>query len=155
MGALVIGQYALRYPGRVAAVVAVDGFLQPPPGPAPPSDSAPLTLEVREQIINGMFVPETPAALRATILEMMLEPSNERAMAVGAAMKTFSPTSDDSVNVPALGLAAEKNFALESAMSQRLNARTERLSGTGHFPMMEKPLAFNARLREFLDEIDF
>lgn len=160
MGALVVGQYALRYPEHVAGVVAVDGFLQPPPSrPAPTPEPGPepdaLTMDMREQIISDMFVPETAAGLRAQILAMMLSPSNDRAMAVGAAMRTFQSSPDDTIAAPTLTFAAATNVMLEQTVTRSRGNRTEIIPGTGHFLMMEKPAEFNQRLRDFLQEISF
>ncbi len=82
MGAPVIRQYARLYPQHVAGLVAVDGPLAGGPGPAPQRGEAPRQfpvvtgpdgLKARENMIRGMFTPQTPAALQQQILTMMLK----------------------------------------------------------------------------------
>src|SRR6185295_12477402 len=79
MGAPVIRQYARLYPEHVAGLVAVDGpldmraFPAPQPGQGgPPPMTGPEGLKARENMIRGMFTPQTPPPLQQQILKMML-----------------------------------------------------------------------------------
>ena len=62
MGAVVIRQYALDYPERVAGLVAVDGELDV--RPFANLKVPPMTQQRRVSAIEGMFVNETSEALR-------------------------------------------------------------------------------------------
>jgi sigma-B regulation protein RsbQ len=156
MGAPVIRQYAIRYPERVAGLVAVDGPLDlgvlgavgQLPTPTP---------EVREAMIRGMFVPETPPALQQHILQMMLGASEATAAGAMAAMFDPSIRTDDVIDVPALVVVAGSNAVPDPASLRRVvpRAETAQVPGTGHFLMMEKPAEFNALLAGFLANIDY
>ena len=73
MGAPVIRQYARLYPQHVAALVAVDGPLVMTgfggaargDGPPRPQMTGPEGLKARENMIRGMFTPQTPPATAA------------------------------------------------------------------------------------------
>jgi pimeloyl-ACP methyl ester carboxylesterase len=159
MGVPVIRQYAITYPDRVAGLVAVDGpldlraFGAAQGGGTPPA----MTREMREGMIRGMFVPETPADLQAHILSMML--GTPEATANGAAAAMFDPAirTADVIEAPALavvaGTAELPDVAATKAIVPQFEAR--QVEGTGHFLMMEKPAEFNRLLEEFLQHIAF
>jgi pimeloyl-ACP methyl ester carboxylesterase len=158
MGVPVIRQYAIKYPDRVAGLVAVDGPLDlrtfaAGQGGTPPA----MTREMREGMIRGMFVSETPADLQAHILAMML--GTPDATANGAAAAMFDPAirTADVIDAPALavvaGTAQLPDVAATKAIVPRFEAR--QVAGTGHFLMMEKPDEFNRLLEEFLQHIAF
>src|SRR5262249_40879730 len=80
MGAAVIGQYAVKYPHHVAALVAVDGGLVFG-GPAGPGNAdgfkGEAGLKARENMINGMTSTATPE-IKAKVMKMMLTDTPER-----------------------------------------------------------------------------
>jgi pimeloyl-ACP methyl ester carboxylesterase len=160
MGAPVIRQYALDFPEHVAAVVAVDGPLDVRafggrgggPGPA-----IAVTTEMRENMIRGMFVPETPPALQQHILDMMLGAPEATAAGAMAAMFNQGAGASEVVQAPALAVVAgTADFPNAEAVRQVVpNFEATQVAGTGHFLMMEKPAEFNRLLSEFLEQIDF
>jgi pimeloyl-ACP methyl ester carboxylesterase len=159
MGVPVIKQYAIKYPDRVAGLVAVDGPLDLRSfGSAQGGGAAPaMTLEARENMIRGMFVDETPDALREHILTMML--GAPAATANGAVAAMFDPSirTADVVRAPVLAIVAGTAQLPDAEATKEIvpNFEATRLSGTGHFLMMEKPEEFNRLLTAFLDRIEF
>ena len=160
MGTPVARAFYRLFPGRVAALVAVDGalkammtdaaaienFVAPYRGPdfaarmekfADSMLPAPGAAAWREDIRRGML--STPQAVVVRSMEGMLDP---------AAWK------DDAIRVPLLCVVAKNAFwspeyeAYVRALGPDVEYRV--LEGTGHFLMLEKPDAFNAILREFL-----
>jgi pimeloyl-ACP methyl ester carboxylesterase len=158
MGAAVIRQYAIEYPDRVSGLVAVDGPLDLRAfGGGPEAQAPTMTREMRENMIRGMFVPETPAALQEHILEMMLGASE--ATANGAMAALFDPAirTDDVIETPALAVVAGTAQVPDAEAMKAIvpNFEAAQIPGTGHFLMMEKPEEFNRLLAEFLDEIGY
>jgi len=162
MGAPVIRQYARLFPGRVAALVAVDGPLDirgfPPPqaGQAPPPMTGPEGLEAREAMIRGMFTKDTPAALQQQVLKMMLD--TPEATAAGAMAAVFDPSlrTSDVLPMPALAVFAGTAQVPDEAVTRQVlpDYEAAQIAGTGHFLMMEKPDEFNRLLAAFLDRIE-
>jgi len=158
MGVPVIRQYALAHPEHVAGLVAVDGPLDlrgfGGGGAAPPSA---VTTEMRETMIRGMFVPDTPQPLREQIMTMMM--GAPEATANGAMRAMFDPSirTADVIRAPALAVyAGNAQVPDRETMRQVVpNIEATQVTGTGHFLMMEKPQEFNRLLRAFLDRIDF
>jgi len=157
MGVPVIRQYAIAHPDRVAGLVAVDGPLDLRAfggGGAPPSA---VTREMRETMIRGMFVPETPEALRTQIMSMMMGAPAATASGAMAAMFDPSIRTTDVIRAPALAVYAGSAQVPEHETTRQVvpNLEATQVAGTGHFLMMEKPQEFNRLLRAFLDRIDF
>ena len=160
MGAPVIRRYALDYPEHVAGLVAVDGPLDVRGfgrGGRGGGGAFAVTETMRENMIRGMFVPETPAALQQHILDMML--GAPAATASGAMDAMFSQRAEagDVIEAPALAVVAG-TAALPDADAMREilpNFEAAQVPGTGHFLMMEKPEEFNRLLAGFLEKIDF
>jgi pimeloyl-ACP methyl ester carboxylesterase len=163
MGVPVIRQYARLYPQRVGGLVLVDGVVvlgAPPPPGAPPSQRpvadnmrGPDGPKNREAMIRGMFTPATPKPLQDHVLKMML--GAPEATAYGAMVATFDPRiwGTDVMNVPALGLFADKSALGNPQVTKTVlpNYQHHEIPGTGHFLMMEKPREFNALLTAFVD----
>ena len=114
MGAPVIRQYARLYPQHVAGLVAVDGPLVMTgfgggargDGPPRPQMTGPEGLKARENMIRGMFTPQTPLPLQQQILAMMLKAPE--ATAAGAMAAMFDPAirKDDVIPMPAFAIYA-------------------------------------------------
>jgi pimeloyl-ACP methyl ester carboxylesterase len=154
MGVPIVSQYAASYPGRVAALVAVDGpDLSAPPDAeqaAPPS----FDRAGREAAIRSFFVPQTSEALREQVLDLMLAPSDERAAAILAPFFDPSFSFVEPVDVPTLIAIAGNRPPLDTE-NLPANATFVQMQDTGHFLMMEQPDEFNAQLRAFLESIDY
>jgi pimeloyl-ACP methyl ester carboxylesterase len=166
MGAPVIREYARLYPQHVAGLVAVDGpldmrgFGEARAGRGaftPPPMTGPEGLKQREQMIKGMFTPQTAKPLQDHIMKMML--SAPEATAAGAMAAMFDPTINRTsvINVPALAVYAGTNSLPDVATVRQVVPQFEatQVAGTGHFVMMEKPAEFNALLNGFLQKIKF
>lgn len=152
MGAAVIRQYALRHPDHLAGLVAVDGPLDIRPLTAEPANFPPMTFERRQQMVEGMFVPETSKSVRNKIRKMML--GTGEVTAVGSSGLMFDPAnrSDQIINAPALTIYAGRPlFPIYPATKEMLPKwESAQIPETGHFPMMEKPIEFNRLLADFL-----
>lgn len=158
MGVVVARQYALTFPERVAGVVAVDGpldvrtfterFQEGPPA---------VTLDMRENMIRGMFVDETPAALREHILDMMLGAPEATASGAMAAMFRAPVSDADVIRAPALTVVAGTAEVPDAESIREIvpDFEAAQVAGTGHFLMMEKPAEFNRLLEGFLERIDY
>lgn len=87
----------------------------------------------------------------------MLGVPDEVAFAIAGSRRTFGPIDGETIDAPAsiILAGAQQNFDVNSLWEFVPRAKVERLPGTGHFLMMEKPQEFNARLREFLEGIEF
>jgi pimeloyl-ACP methyl ester carboxylesterase len=158
MGAPVIRRYALDFPERVAGLVAVDGPLDVRGfGGRGGGPAFAVTTEMRENMIRGMFVPETPPALQQHILDMMLGAPDATAAGAMGAMFNQGAGANEVVQAPALAVVAG-TADLPNAETMRAvvpNFEATQVAGTGHFLMMEKPAEFNRLLSEFLEQIDF
>ena len=154
MGVPVIAHYAARYPDRVMAMVAVDGPIAPPPptedGPSGPPAQNGIS---REDSIRSFFVPQTSAAVRTKVMNMMLAPSDERAAAILAPFFDPSFAFAEPPNVPILNVIAGNQPPLDPAVVQSSpsNMQFVQFEGTGHFLMMEQPERFNDLVRNFLE----
>jgi pimeloyl-ACP methyl ester carboxylesterase len=163
MGTPVIRQYARLYPQHVAGLVLVDGLVFMPPaaarGSAPrtPQLTGPEGLKTRETMIKGMFTPATPAAVQQHVLKMML--AAPEATANGAMLATLDASNwkDDVMTMPVLGVYADKSQLGNQEYSRKIFPAFEyvEVPGTGHFVMMEKPLAFNQLLTAFVNKITY
>jgi pimeloyl-ACP methyl ester carboxylesterase len=166
MGAPVIREYARMYPQHVAGLVAVDGpldmrgFGEPRAGRGAftlPQMTGPEGLKQREQMINGMFTPQTPKPLQDQIMKMMI--GAPEATAAGAMAAMFDPAINrtDVINAPALAIYAGTNTIPDLATVRQVLPKFEatQVAGTGHFVMMEKPAEFNALLTGFLKKINY
>ena len=166
MGAPVIREYARLYPQRVAGLVAVDGpldmrgFGEAREGRGaftPPAMTGPEGLKQREQMIKGMFTPQTPKPLQDRIMAMMIHAPE--ATAAGAMAAMFDPTINRTavIKAPALAVYAGTNTIPDLSTVRQVVPEFEatQIAGTGHFVMMEKPAEFNAILTGFLERIKF
>lgn len=159
MGAPVIRQYARLYPTHVVGLVAVDGPLDLRgfgTGFTPPSLVGPEGLKAREDMIRGMFTPQTAAAVQRHVLAMMLKAPE--ATAVGAMRSILDPAlrKADVIPMPALTVWAGTNAQMPNLdETRKVLPRYEqtKVDGTGHFVMMEKPEVFNRLLVQFVEKI--
>jgi len=159
MGVMVIRQYALTFPDRVAGLVAVDGpldvrsFYASLQMDQPPA----MTIEMRENMIRGMFVPEMSIALQEKIMSTML--GTPEATAKGAAAAMFDPSirTADVIHAPTLAVVAGTTQVPDTESMKEIfpNFEATQIAGTGHFLMMEKPDEFNRLLKTFLDSIEY
>ncbi len=163
MGTPVIVEYARLYPQHTAAMVFADGVtpgITPPAaaGAAPPTHpgdamQGPEGHKNRENMISGLFTPETSTAIQAKVRTMMLTPSD--ATAAGAMNATFDPGGQflsGTIDVPVLAIYAGHS-RLENPdylHAHYTHIEITKIPGTGHFLMLEKPDEFNKLLLDFL-----
>jgi sigma-B regulation protein RsbQ len=150
MGAAVIGQYAVKYPQHVAALVAVDGqFVF---GGTPRAGNADrfrgeAGLKARETMINGMLTTATPE-IKEKVLKMMLTDTPERT-AVEAMLAMSGPRETGGpFDFPGLGVyAGRRNRPAPTSLP---STKMVEMEGVGHFLMLEKPDEVNKLLSDFL-----
>lgn len=153
MGGVIIRQYAVMYPDRVAGLVAVDGVMDPRELASYPQEVE-VTSQMRASMVEFFFSDATTEPLRNEIRNMMLNTSS--VTATGAMNAMIDPTirTADVVSAPAYNIVAGSSKTKdEAAHSQVFSDWSQvQVEGTGHFLMMEKPEAFNALLDTFLTE---
>ena len=160
MGGAVMLAYARLYPNDVRAIVAVDAaFVDDATVASMQGYVASIAGEngkaVRAQMIASMFSDATTEATREHIRHVMTAAPDS--VAAGAMRGMFAPGfwHTDQIDIPMLEIASSRStFVSEKSLRTRFpKAELKRISGTGHFLMMEKPAEFNAMLLEWLDGI--
>jgi pimeloyl-ACP methyl ester carboxylesterase len=164
MGVAVICRVHAQAPGKVAGLVAVEGFLRTRRLPREQSEKfiAPYrTADYREQVrqsVRAMFPIPGTERLRDTVMsEMLATPHHVILSMVESPWDPQQPAWDlENVKVPVLVINAKSVFYTPEyqAYVRSLSARTDyrTLDGVGHFVMLEKPALFNQTLTEMLQE---
>ncbi|MBZ5603677.1 MAG: alpha/beta hydrolase [Acidobacteriia bacterium] len=159
MGTPVIRQYARLFPQHVAALVLVDGTVidaKTAAGFAGVADrfKTPDASKTRVEFIRSMFTPLTPPDLKTRIEKMMTAPPDAAAAGSMAAMGDPAIWKEDAINVPVLGIYADKSRLGNRELLSKLFPSIEytEIPGTDHFLMLEKPEEFNRVLMAFLDK---
>jgi len=159
MGTPVVLRYAHLFPKHAAALVLVDGLVTAPGNPpgAPPlvqQMTGPEGRQARERFVRGMFSAATTPEMQTRIVSMMM--AAPEATALGALNAVLDPAwqTGETLTFPVLGLYADKStLGNRDVMKARFsNLEYVEIPETGHFLMIEKPEAFNARLIAFLDK---
>jgi pimeloyl-ACP methyl ester carboxylesterase len=160
MGTPVIRRYARLFPQHVAALVLVDGTVidaKSAAGMAGFADrfKGPEARKTRIEVIHSMLTPAATPELQVRIEKMMTAAPDTTAAGAMAAMADPAIWSEDPVNLPALGLYAEKSQAGNRDLIARIFPSIEyhEVPGTDHFLMLEKPEEFNRILLEFLNKL--
>lgn len=166
MGTPVICRVYKQAPGKVAALVAVDGTLRRPEIPPERSQqfiAAFRSPEYRENTRQGMGmlfpVPGTEALRDRVISELLATPQY---VMVGAMEGMFGADQPDwdvkKTSVPVLVINAPNpmwNDAYKDyvrSLSPKTDYRT--IDGVGHWLMLEKPAEFNTILTDMLEKYD-
>lgn len=157
MGGAVILAFARRYPEQTAALVGVDAVFvdtataEKFKGAATRFEGS-GGLAAREKMIRSMFSAATTKEMQDHVLKIML--ATPEAVAVGAMQSMWAPAfwRDDVINLPMLEIVAADNtyVTLESLQRRFPKAELQRIEGTGHFLMMEKPAEFDRILLDWL-----
>jgi len=160
MGVMVIRQYALLYPDRVAGLLAVDGFVPPPPddeADGVPQQAPPREEGWRDQFIESMFVARTSPELRQQIRRMMLRAPDSQALAIAASMRDPAAQTARVMDAPMLAVMSDRRPPPDITVFRQIlpNLEIRQVPQTGHFLMMEVPGEFNAQMRGFLQEIGY
>jgi pimeloyl-ACP methyl ester carboxylesterase len=166
MGTPVICKLYAKAPERVAALVAVDGFMRRPKvGPEQAENMAapyrkPDYREQIKQMVAFMFPNSGTEPLRERVTEEMLKtPQHVMASAMGEMFNLKQPAWDLSkTDVPIMSINAKSPMWTENYEKyvRSLSSKTDYrlIEGTGHFVMLEKPSEFNAVLMEMLAKFD-
>ncbi len=163
MGVPVVREFSRLFPGKILAIVAIDGWLV-----SPGLDSAAVERQVRlfegpdlarsfEQMIAPMFPKPEQAGVRRQVTQTAQATPQHVVQAAFRGMMDPAIWRDDPLKVPALVVMAKgPNWpANYRARVLRLGAdvRYEELEGVHHFLMLERPDLFNALLLEFLKSL--
>jgi pimeloyl-ACP methyl ester carboxylesterase len=157
-GGSVVAAYAARHPERVAGVVLADSAgnvkidpvqakkfldaIRANPDKVVPQWFAPILKPSREEVKNAVLesVRHTPGDVIASAL---------------GGLTTFDMTSLlTAYHGPVLAIAATDIESPASFHVQFPNVPVKKMSGVGHWLMMDKPDEFNALLDEFLATLD-
>ncbi len=168
MGAPVICRVYAQAPERVAALVAVDGFLRRPA--MKPEDveefigpyRTPRYRDQAREFIGAMFPnPETAPLRDQVVNEVLQTPQHVMFGAMEGMFSTMAPAWDlPKAGVPIPVLVLNTDNRMWSAAYQEYvrtlspQAEYRTIPGAGHFVMLEKPAAFNAALSEMLEKFD-
>ena len=166
MGAPVICRVYSRAPEKVAALVAVDGFLRRPaitPEQAKEFVAPFRSPEYREHtrtFVGAMFPIAGTEALRDRVVSEML--ATPQHVMLGSMEGMFGADQPDwdlkKVTVPVLVINAKNPMwtpeyeTYARSLSPKTDYRT--LEGVGHWLMLEKPAEFNAMLTDMLEKFD-
>ena len=166
MGVPIICRAYTQAPGRVAALVAIDGTLRRPKITPEQSEQfiarfrTPDYREKTRQFLGAMFpIPGTEAVRDRAISEMLETPQY---VMLGAMEGMFGPDQPDwdlhHVNVPVLVVNAPNPMWTDEYRQyvRSLSAQTDYrvIDGVGHWLMLEKPAEFNATLTEMLSKFE-
>ncbi|HRG82487.1 MAG TPA: alpha/beta hydrolase [Chitinophagaceae bacterium] len=160
--------YAKKYPVDLAGIIGIDNLHQPA---ATVSEAQKLELEAffelmynsYDSIVNNMmagelFQPATDSSIRKRVLNDILKTKPEIAVKVLRENSLFTQQQQTAmqslrfplfllnsdvypVNADSLNKYCKKGFAIET------------IKGSGHYPMLEQPEAFNQALQKLLDRI--
>lgn len=160
MGTPVARQFYRMYPGRTAALVAVDGPLKPlftDPAAAEKFLApfrGPLFRDAQRRMLEALVPPATPPSLREEIARPMLAAPQHVVVSAMEGILDPDAWKDDRIEVPLLVVVArgpassEKYEADVRALGPDVEYRV--LEGVGHFLMLEKPSEFNSIVTGFL-----
>ena len=160
MGMPVARQFYRLYPNSTRALVSVDGALRP--YTLDPERirqfTEPLTRPDFQQyigkMVDGMFHPESPAAVREQVKAVMQ--AAPQYVAVSAFRHMFDAANwlADPVTVPLLAVYTRSPVWNEDyvAFVRQLapDSDIQFMDGVGHFLMLEKPAEFNEKLKAFV-----
>jgi sigma-B regulation protein RsbQ len=165
MGAAVLCRVHPQAPERFAALVSVDGLLRRPPGTPAEARAlvepfgSPRYLDHARNFIGGFFpFPGANGVRDRVMAEMLATPQH---VMLGAMLGMFGPDQPDwvlrNVNAPVVVINAPSPWwrGDYEAYVHSLSPQSDyvMMADVGHFPMLEKPAAFNAallpRLRQF------
>jgi pimeloyl-ACP methyl ester carboxylesterase len=167
MGTPVAIQFLRMFPVKVAGIVIVDGFI-----PGPPKDDAdkkkqaaqsammikmyrgPDYRDNLERMLESMFTPDTPEALRDDIASKMLSTPQYVVASAMEGMMALSPLRERWHDVPVAAAMVKRDNSEQFRTLLKSHfelVRYEDFDHAGHFLMMEQPDKFNAILASFLD----
>jgi len=166
MGAPVICRVYAQAPEKVAALVAVDGFLRRPKMSREQTEQfiapfqSPEYREQTRQIMGSFFpIPGTENLRDRVVSELLATPQYVMVGAMKAMFDADQPDWDlKHTSVPVLLINASNPMWNDEyrdyvrSLSPKTDYRT--MEGVGHWLMLEKPAEFNATLMEMLKKFD-
>jgi pimeloyl-ACP methyl ester carboxylesterase len=170
MGVLVIRQYLTDHKNKVAGLILVDGPVRRPVSDEQIRKNLAAQAEYRAALagpdfakaagpgIDGMFIDQTPAAMREEIKRKMLSTPGTIAASLMAGMASSTAWNDGPTDVPTLDILRKRPTIVETeavARTQFTNLEFHAWDDVGHFLMMEQPDRFNRTVLEFLQRIGF
>ena len=159
MGGDVIMEAARRLPGRVEGLIWVDVYRRLGGWIAPEQHErfmAPLRVdfvEAARAFVRSMFPPGSdPSLVEWVAADMSAAPPAIALPAVEAARNYARemPAALQELKLPVIAINPDDTPTDLESM-KRYGVDVVFMSGVGHFPMMEKPDAFNALLREVIE----
>jgi sigma-B regulation protein RsbQ len=166
MGAAALCRLYQLAPEKFAALISVDGLLRRPPGTPAEARAlvgpfgSPQYLDHARSFIRAFFpVPGTDGLRERVMSEMLATPQH---VMLGAMLGLFGPDQPDwvlrVVNAPVAAINAPSPWwrgDFETYV-RSLSPRSDYIlmEDVGHFPMLEKPAAFNATLLSLLRKFD-
>ena len=160
MGTPVVRECYRQFPGKIKALVFVDGPLRPfIKDPAAMEQFMSLFKEetfkeTTPKFLGSMFNPQTPPAAREHIEKLVKNTSPRVAISSMKGMLDLKHWKEDPIKTPCQALMAKsanwsedyKDFVKKLVPGLDY----QEFDGLGHFLFMEKPTDFNKRLGEFL-----
>lgn len=167
MGTPVAIQFLRMFPAKVAGLVIVDGFI-----PGPPKDDADRKKQAAQaammtkmyrgpdykdnlaSMLNSMFTPETPGAMRDEVAQKMLSTPQYVVASAMEGMMAITPVRERWHDVPVVATMVKRDGSEQFRTFLKSHfelVRYEDFDHAGHFLMMEQPGKFNAILASFLD----
>ncbi len=157
MGLPVIREVYAEAPGRVRALVSVDGsVLKGSLAEFAKQLKGEQGLENRRKFLESFYDKSTPATVRERVTESMLRaPEHVAVSAMSNAVGYDWDHAGPVTAVPVLSISRKRpNTNYEKLFRQAFpNADYREMDGVGHFLHLEKPVEFNAMVLEFVDWI--
>jgi len=160
MGTPVVRQFYRRFPDKTKGLVFVDGPLRF--FSKDPADTEKFLSMFKEdtfketaaRMFGTMFRPDTPAAARKQVEELVAAADPGVAISSMRGMADPKVWKEDPVKVPAQALMAKSPFWTDEykEFARKLvpDLDYREFDGVGHFLFLEKPTEFNTALGEFL-----
>jgi pimeloyl-ACP methyl ester carboxylesterase len=161
MGGDVIAEAALRLPGRVAGLVWVDTYKRLGSGRSPEeveAMSAPIRADfvpATREFVRGMFGPAADSALVERVAADMSSAPPTVGLAALVAALSYSremPRTLQRLRLPVVAINPDTP-PTDTPSMRRYGVEVIRMSGVGHFLMMEDPGRFNGLLGTAIGKI--
>lgn len=164
MGGTIAQRFVLKHPERTTALVLV-GATPHGLGPDVKVENVLAAIdalgvaEASQNVIERSFARCAPESLvEWAKLEVTQTPDHVARIAIRSLNDSDSRSELSSIRIPTLVVVGEEDAITPPAESRALAAsipdsQLKVIANAAHFPMIEKPAIFNARLREFLQSI--
>jgi pimeloyl-ACP methyl ester carboxylesterase len=150
--------YAARHPLRVAAILFVDGFggrLDPTPAIRAAEAQAfePGRFDETIRLRYGPLLEGASAATREAVLASLARAPREPMLGAALGQLSINPAAElKRFKGPRFALAA-RPFVLQGIQGNVEGLRYEKLEGTSHWIMLDRPEAVSAALEELLKQV--